>query len=58
MKDAGEPRKVLDEMNLLMDSEKNNYFLYVIYDASDFNQMGISSSQYGYDDIKKTLGIV
>jgi hypothetical protein len=51
-------KEAKDEMNLLMDSEKNNYFLYVIYDASDFNQMGISSSQYGYDDIKKTLGIV
>lgn len=58
MKGSNEARKVLDEMNLMMDSEKNNYFLYVIYDASDFNQMGISSSHYGFDHIKKILGIL
>jgi len=57
MKGSDEARKVLDNMNLMTDKEKNSYFLYLIYDASDFCQMGISSSHYGYDDIKRILGI-
>ena len=57
MKGSDEARKVLDDMNMMTDREKNNYFLYVIYDASDFYQMGISSNYYGYDDIKRILEI-
>lgn len=57
-KDTDEARKVLDEMNLLLDNERNNYFSYVIFDVSEFNQMGITSSHYGFEDIKKILGIV
>jgi len=57
MKGSDDARKVLDNMNNMIDKEKNNYFLYLIYDASEFCQMGISSNYYGYDDIKRILEI-
>lgn len=57
-KNTDEARKVLDEMNLLTDNERKNYFSFVIFDVSEYNQMGITSNHYGYDDIKKILGIV
>lgn len=57
-KNTDEARKVLDEMNLLTDNERKNYFSFVIFDVSEYNRMGITSNHYGYDDIKKILGIV
>lgn len=54
---SDDPRKVLDEMNRLTDKEKVDNFNYIIFDISEFNQMGISSNHYVLDDIKKALGI-
>ncbi|HHU89856.1 MAG TPA: hypothetical protein GXZ22_02220 [Clostridiaceae bacterium] len=56
-KKTDEPRKVLDNMNTMTDNEKKDYFTFVIFDATMFNQMGISSNHYGYEDIKRILGI-
>jgi len=57
MNGSDEARKILDSMINMIDKEKNDYFQYLIYDASDFCQMGISSNYHGYDDIKRILGI-
>ncbi|NLX64763.1 MAG: hypothetical protein GX022_08345 [Clostridiaceae bacterium] len=57
MKGSDDARKVLDNINIMTDREKNSYFLYLIYDASEFCQMGISSNYYGYADIKRILEI-
>ncbi|MGI6086177.1 MAG: hypothetical protein ACOYIF_12225 [Acetivibrionales bacterium] len=54
---GNDAHNVLDEMNRLTDKEKADYFSYVIFDVAEFNQMGISSNQYGSDDIKEALGI-
>jgi len=57
LKNTNEARKVLDELNIMMDSERIDYFSYVIFDVTEFNQMGITSSNHSFDDIKNILGI-
>ncbi|NLB79799.1 MAG: hypothetical protein GX796_13435 [Clostridiaceae bacterium] len=58
MKKTDDARTVLDKMNLMLDEEKFEYFEYIIFDVSEFNQMGISSKHFGLNDIKKLLGII
>ncbi len=57
-KNSNDARKVLDDMNLMMDKEKINYFDYIVFDVTEFSQMGISSNYYKINDIKKVLGII
>lgn len=57
MNKSGEGNKVLEEMNRMMDSEKVDYFEYIIFDITELNKMGIISNNRGFEEIMKALEI-
>lgn len=50
--------ELLNEMSRMMDSEKLNYFKFIIFDGGRLANMGINSDHLSINDIKQRLGLL
>lgn len=56
-KDNTDGKKVIEDMNKMLDEEKIEKFKFLIFDVAIFNQMGVISKSHSAESIKQLLGI-